>query len=114
MARGAPVNDKELSIAAQLGLVDKVANATFRASIGARASIALNDDAPADVLVSVRAPVYVTLARAPEGTKYRGMIRLMPALNITRLATGETDVGGMLELSFLGQRAMFSDSYNDL
>ncbi|WP_438025017.1 hypothetical protein [Sorangium sp. So ce233] len=111
---GAPAQSQELTITAHAGLVDKVANATFRAAIGARVAVALNDDAPADVGVNVRAPVYVTLARAPEGTKYRGLIRLMPALSVIRRSTGETDVGGMLEISFLGQRAMFSDNYTDL
>ncbi|XYH96668.1 hypothetical protein ACMHYB_54320 [Sorangium sp. So ce1128] len=111
---GAPRQSQELTFAAHAGLVDKVANATFRAAVGARVAVALNDEAPADVRVSVRAPVYVTLARAPEGTKYRGLIRLMPALSVIRSSTGETDVGGMLEISFLGQRAMFSDNYTDL
>ncbi|WP_437754645.1 hypothetical protein [Sorangium sp. So ce1389] len=111
---GAPRQSQELTFAAHAGLVDKVANATFRAAIGARVAVALNDEAPADVRVSVRAPVYVTLARAPEGTKYRGLIRLMPALSVIRSSTGETDVGGMLEIGFLGQRAMFSDNYTDL
>ncbi|MGK3984772.1 hypothetical protein WME99_17130 [Sorangium sp. So ce136] len=111
---GAPRQSQELTFAAHAGLVDKVANATFRAAVGGRVAVALNDEAPADVRVSVRAPVYVTLARAPEGTKYRGLIRLMPALSVIRSSTGETDVGGMLEISFLGQRAMFSDNYTDL
>ncbi|WP_437831072.1 hypothetical protein [Sorangium sp. So ce1153] len=111
---GAPRQSQELTFAAHAGLVDKVANATFRAAIGARVAVALNDEAPADVRVSVRAPVYVTLARAPEGTKYRGLIRLMPALSVIRSSTGETEVGGMLEIGFLGQRAMFSDNYTDL
>ncbi|WP_437926381.1 hypothetical protein WMF37_46285 [Sorangium sp. So ce291] len=111
---GAPRQSQELTFAAHAGLVDKVANATFRAAVGARVAVALNDEAPADVRVSVRAPVYVTLARAPEGTKYRGLIRLMPALSVIRSSTGETEVGGMLEIGFLGQRAMFSDNYTDL
>ncbi|WP_437657287.1 hypothetical protein [Sorangium sp. So ce1182] len=111
---GAPRQSQELTFAAHAGLVDKLANATFRAAVGARVAVALNDEAPADVRVSVRAPVYVTLARAPEGTKYRGLIRLMPALSVIRSSTGETDVGGMLEIGFLGQRAMFSDNYTDL
>ncbi|WP_437598701.1 hypothetical protein WMF28_38675 [Sorangium sp. So ce590] len=111
---GAPRQSQELTVAAHAGLVDKAAGATFRAAFGTRVAVALNDDAPADVRISLRAPVYVTLARAPEGTKYRGLIRLMPALSVIRRSTGETDVGGMLEISFLGQRAMFSDSYTDL
>ncbi|AUX37139.1 MULTISPECIES: hypothetical protein [Sorangium] len=111
---GAPRQSQELTITAHAGIVDKVASATFRAAFGARVAVALNDDAPDDVRISLRAPVYVTLARAPEGTKYRGLIRLMPALSIDRRSTGETDVGGMLEISFLGQRAMFSDNYTDL
>ncbi|AUX47820.1 uncharacterized protein SOCE26_093440 [Sorangium cellulosum] len=111
---GRPINSQELTIAAQAGLVDKVANATFRAAAGARVAVALNDDAPADVRIDLRAPVYVTLARAPAGTNYRGLIRLMPALSITRFSNGERDIGGMLEISFLGQRAMFSDNYTDL
>ncbi|WP_437482238.1 hypothetical protein WME75_40405 [Sorangium sp. So ce1014] len=111
---GAPRQSQELTVAAHAGLVDKVASATFRAAFGTRVAIALNDDAPADVRISLRAPVYVTLARAPEGTKYRGLIRLMPALSVVRRSTGETDVGGMLEIGFLGQRAMFSDNYTDL
>ncbi|XXX75636.1 hypothetical protein WMF30_49095 [Sorangium sp. So ce134] len=111
---GAPRQSQELTIAAHAGLIDKVANATFRAAFGARVAVALNDEAPDDISISLRAPVYVTLARAPEGTKYRGLIRLMPALSINRHSTGETDVGGMLEISFLGQRAMFSDNYTDL
>ncbi|WP_437732839.1 hypothetical protein [Sorangium sp. So ce1335] len=111
---GAPVKSQELTIAAHAGLVDKVADATFRAAIGARVAVALNDEAPADVGINVRAPVHVTLTRAPEGTKYRGLIRLMPALSVIRRSTGETDIGGMLEISFLGQRAIFSDNYTDL
>ncbi|WP_437936725.1 hypothetical protein [Sorangium sp. So ce341] len=111
---GAPAQSQELTVTAHAGIVDKVANATFRAAFGARVAVALNDEAPDDVRISLRAPVYVTLARAPEGTKYRGLIRLMPALSINRRSTGETDVGGMLEISFLGQRAMFSDNYTDL
>ncbi|WP_437334128.1 hypothetical protein [Sorangium sp. So ce394] len=111
---GAPRKSQELTLTAHAGIVDKVANATFRAAFGARVAVALNDEAPDDVRISLRAPVYVTLARAPEGTKYRGLIRLMPALSIDRHSTGETDVGGMLEISFLGQRAMFSDNYTDL
>ncbi|WP_437576255.1 hypothetical protein [Sorangium sp. So ce887] len=111
---GAPRQSQELTVAAHAGLVDKVGSATFRAAFGTRVAVALNDDAPADVRISLRAPVYVTLARAPEGTKYRGLIRLMPALSVVRRSTGETDVGGMLEIGFLGQRAMFSDSYTDL
>ncbi|WP_437966652.1 hypothetical protein WMF04_44810 [Sorangium sp. So ce260] len=111
---GAPRQSQELTVAAHAGIVDKMANATFRAAFGARVAVALNDEAPADVRISLRAPVYVTLARAPEGTKYRGLIRLMPALSVIRHSTGETDVGGMLEISFLGQRAMFSDNYTDL
>ncbi|WP_437633001.1 hypothetical protein [Sorangium sp. So ce854] len=110
---GAPVQSQELTITAHAGLVDKVADATFRAAIGARVAVALNDEAPADVGVNLRAPVYVTLARAPEGTKYRGLIRLMPALSVIRRSTGETDIGGMLEISFLGRRAMFADNYTD-
>ncbi|WP_437277561.1 hypothetical protein WME90_40940 [Sorangium sp. So ce375] len=111
---GAPVQSQELTIAAHAGLVDKVASATFRAALGAKVAVALNDDAPADVRLSLRAPVHLTLARAPEGTQYRGLVRLMPALNVIRRATGGTDVGGMLEIAFLGQRAMFADNYTDL
>lgn len=111
---GAPVQTQELTIAAHAGLVDKVASATFRAALGAKVAVALNDDAPADVRLSLRAPVHVTLARAPVGTQYRGLIRLMPALNVIRSATGGTDVAGMLEIAFLGQRAMFADNYTDL
>ncbi|WP_437325689.1 hypothetical protein [Sorangium sp. So ce381] len=111
---GAPVQSQELTIAAHAGLVDKVANASFRAALGAKVAVALNDEAPADVRLSLRAPVHVTLARAPVGTEYRGLIRLMPALNVVRSSTGGTSVGGMLEIAFLGQRAMFADNYTDL
>ncbi|AUX26523.1 uncharacterized protein SOCEGT47_070920 [Sorangium cellulosum] len=111
---GAPAKSQELKVTAHLGLVDKVADATFRASFGAKVAVALNDDAPADLHVNLRAPVYVTLARAPKGTKYRGIVRLSPALSIARLSDGKTDIGGMLEISFLGQRTMFSDNYTDL
>ncbi|WP_437982444.1 hypothetical protein [Sorangium sp. So ce117] len=111
---GAPVQSQELTIAAHAGLVDKVANATFRAALGAKVAVALNDEAPADVRLSLRAPVHVTLARAPAGTEYRGLIRLMPALNVIRSSTGGTDVSGTLEIAFLGQRAMFADNYTDL
>lgn len=111
---GAPANSQELSLAAQAGLIDKVANATWRAALGAKVVIPFNDEATDELRLSVRAPFYVTLARAPEGTKYRGLIRLMPSLGITRLKTGDTEVTGLLELSFLGQRAMFSDNYNQL
>ncbi|WP_437588696.1 hypothetical protein [Sorangium sp. So ce1000] len=111
---GAPVQSQELTIAAHAGLVDKVSNATFRAALGAKVAVALNDEAPADVRLSLRAPVHVTLARAPVGTEYRGLIRLMPALNVIRSSTGGTDIGGMLEIAFLGQRAMFADNYTDL
>ncbi|WP_441290639.1 hypothetical protein ACSRUE_09055 [Sorangium sp. KYC3313] len=111
---GAPVQSQELTITAHAGLVDKVANATFRAALGAKVAVALNDEAPADVRLSLRAPVHVTLARAPVGTEYRGLIRLMPALNVIRSSTGGTDVSGTLEIAFLGQRAMFADNYTDL
>jgi hypothetical protein len=111
---GAPVQSQELTIAAHAGLVDKAANATFRAALGAKVAVALNDEAPADVRLSLRAPVHVTLARAPAGTEYRGLIRLMPALNVIRSSTGGTDVSGTLEIAFLGQRAMFADNYTDL
>ncbi|MGK4001355.1 hypothetical protein WMF31_01930 [Sorangium sp. So ce1036] len=111
---GAPAKSQELKLTAHLGLVDKVADATFRASFGAKVAVALNDDAPADLHINLRAPVHVTLARAPRGTKYRGIVRLSPALSIARLSDGKTDIGGMLEISLLGQRAMFSDSYTDL
>ncbi|WP_438033513.1 hypothetical protein [Sorangium sp. So ce204] len=111
---GAPVRSQELTIAAHAGLVDKVANATFRAALGAKVAVALNEEAPADVRLSLRAPVHVTLARAPVGTEYRGLIRLMPALNVIRSSTGGTDVSGTLEIAFLGQRAMFADNYTDL
>ncbi|MDC0684041.1 hypothetical protein [Sorangium atrum] len=111
---GAPVQSQELTIAAHAGLVDKAANASFRAALGAKVAVALNDEAPADVRLSLRAPVHVTLARAPVGTEYRGLIRLMPALNVVRSSTGGTSVGGMLEIAFLGQRAMFADNYTDL
>lgn len=54
------------------------------------------------------------LTRAPQGTKHRGLIRLMTSQGITRLRDGTTDVTGLLELGFLGQREMFPNKHTEL
>jgi len=112
-ALGAPGNSQELTLAAYAGAIEKAAGATWRASIGFAAAIPMNEAAAEDFRLGLRAPFYLTLARAPEGTDYRGLIRLTPAIEVRRLTSGTTDIVGFLELSLLGQRGLFPDLFDD-
>ena len=112
-ALGAPTNTQEFSIAAHFGLIDRIMGASWRGAIGLRASIPVNEGAMEDFRLSVRAPFYLTLARAGS-FEYRGILRLTPSLEVHRLESGKTDVGAVIELSLLGQRGLFADQLEDL
>ncbi len=113
---GAPSNTQELSIVMQVGLLDRAAGSTWRGAVGLDATVpvAVDKRAAEELRLSLRAPFFVTLARAPEGVEYRGVIRLTPSLEIRRLETGTTDVGAMLELALIGQRGLFPDELDAL
>jgi len=112
-AWGAPTLDQKLTASLGVGLVDADIS-TWRAGIRGTAEIPTVDASTIRYKLSLGLPAYFRFADLREGLKYKGLIGLTPQLDVSVPKEGSVAITGMVNISVLGQRDLFSAEFDKL
>ena len=112
---GAPMRNRALQIAVQVGLLDDNQTA-WRAALGPEVVVPLSEANPTEFRVALNALVVGTLSGGSDtlALAYKGLLRVGPAFFFEKLRSGGSSTGALLSLTVLGDRLLFSRAFDEL
>jgi hypothetical protein len=110
-ALGAPQEVNTLNLALFLGSIEQKLN-LYRTAAGIEAVLPLDNNSQTEFGLTFSLPTLINFASTE--SKYKGLLRIAPALSIVKPRTENPEVTFSISVALLGQRTLFSEDYNKL
>ncbi|QRN97853.1 hypothetical protein JRI60_01845 [Archangium violaceum] len=110
---GAPVKSRTLKFAGFIGLADNY-DARWRAALGGEFVVPTRSGATELYSSSLQGRFFWSFASDPSGLKYKGILRLSPGIRWTRNRDDSVDLEAFVTLALLGERFLFTETFDEL